>query len=576
MELQSGFPRHLHESKLIDYKDSEKYSKSNNYNAYNQIINDKIISEKEIIFQAFLFTGNSVIDLTYFDIHEIDHEQDFHFNREHLIVPLKLVSDTLYIVTFNPFDFEFFENELIKKYPHKKLKILISDKKGILNLNSKIEISIENKNLNIKSKSENNEKQEIMTQSEATKEKDLNMESDNHDKNEKEDLKSLTISNFLKQVLTSSINANADEIHFEPYNQSYRVRFKQNNELYIAFQQPKEIGEDIACKIKEMANLDVTAKRPQSGHLTIKISGSKSVDFKVSVCPLYVGDKIVFNVKHNNIDKLNFDSLGFETEDVIKLNKSLQSQDGVFIFNGKKQSGRKHSMYSVLKKLNSKKLNIYTIENNVGFYLDGINQIKTGKDFSYIEALDVISEQNADVIMLDVVQDVGVLKKLFQLAKTGRMILFKTNLKNTKEVMQFLLQSEISLLDIYTSLKLIISQALLSENCHHCEKEDLNISPTILREFNFNKSDIEDFDKLWKPIHSEGCLECENRGVSGLISIFDIFVISKEMRQLILNGQLKTFVDMIDNIDENILYNKAKIKFKDGLINFEQLKEIFY
>lgn len=577
MEKLSGFPLHLHENNLLDYKQFEEYKDSNNYNAFNEIAKEKILSEKELVFQAFLFTNESVIDLTYLDTKEIELNQDFEFNKNNLLIPIKINKNTLNVIVFNPFDKEVLVKKLNTKFDFEKIRIFISTKKDLLNLNEKLEVSKNNEVLNkdkeITSVNNNIEKQK--NKEEINKEKTEFIKKEEKKVSE-EELKNITIQNFLKQVLTGAINSNANEIHFEPYDRSYRVRFKQSNELYTSYNQPKEIGEDVAKKIKEMAGLDVDSKKYQTGNITLKINSSRSVDFKVSVCPLYANEKIVFNVKHIDSDKLSFNYLGLETEEVIKVNKSLEKKEGVFIFNGMKQSGRKHSMYTVLKSLDSNRLNIYTIENNVGFYLDGINQIKVNKDFTYEDAIEVVSSQNADVIMIDIVSDVDILKKLFQIAKSGRMILFKTNFKNNKEVMQYLLQSGISLLDIYTSLKMIISQALLKENCHDCEVEDHGLSPVLLKEFGFNKTEVEEFNKIWKPKKSTGCFECEDQGVKGLIAIFDVFVITKEMRQLILEGQLKTFVDMINSIDEKVLFNKAKSKFKDGVISFEQLKEIYY
>lgn len=573
MEELSGFPRHLLENDLIDYVKMENYKKYNNENAFNLMAKDKLLLDKELAFQAFLFTNESLLDLTYFNINEIELEQDLEFDKKNLILPVKMIDKKLVIMVFNPFNKAKISEKLQKKYPHDSLKIFIVAKKNLINFIEKVDVYFQNKDLNIKT----TEKKEIKKEEIMEKPSDkIEEKKEQGSLNEEENIKDQTIKNFLKLVLTSSINSNADEIHFEPYNNSYRVRFKQNNELNEVFSQPKEIGEDVSNKIKEMANLDLTSRKPQFGNLTLKINSSKSVDFKVSVCPLYFGEKIVFNVKHNDAANLNFDYIGLETEDVIKLNKSLQTQDGVFIFNGKKQSGRKYSMYTVLKSLNSKKMNIYTIENNVGFYLDGINQLKITQDFSYSDALEIVSSQNADVIMIDVIEDVNILKKLFQLAKTGRMILLKMNLRNNKEVMQYLIRSDISLLDIYMSLKVIISQELLKELCQNCKDSDMNVSVPMLKEMGFNEVEIEDYKTLWDSKISNGCLECEGSGHNGIIAIFDLFIISKDMRQLILNGQFKTFVDMIENIKEDILFEKAKIKFKEGLIDFEQLKLLHY
>lgn len=393
---------------------------------------------------------------------------------------------------------------------------------------------------------------------------------------DEDSVKKETIQRLMKQVLTGAINASADEIHFEPYNNSYRVRFKQNNELFEFLNLPKEISNDISNKIKEMSGIEIGENLgAQYGSLTLKINSSKSVDFKISICPLYLGDKIVFNVKNNNVEKIDFNNLGLETEDLIKINKSLISKDGIFIFNGKRRSGKTYSMYSLLKSLNSRRLNIYTIEKNIGFYIEDINQVKINKDFSYKDALSVIEEQDPDVIMIDIIEDIDMLKKVFQLSKSGRMILFSMNFSNNKEVLQYLIQSGISMLDIYTSLKMINSQALMKENCHDCIEDDISVSSLTLEELDFTEKEIEDHIDLWKAKHSMGCIECNFKKTSGLIALFDVFVMTKEIKELILTGNIDSFKNMISCIDEKAIYKKAKIKFKEGLISIEQLKEIY-
>ena len=580
MEKISGFPALLHENKIIDYKIFDKYKDSNNYNAYRSLAADRVVNDRDLIFQAFLFTGERVIDLTYFDMDNISIEQDFKFNEENSVIPLRLESDTLYIVVFNPFNINELSDKLKKKYEHELIKIFIAERKVIKTFNDKLSVFFENyptgkpDNYKVKVKDgiENKENlSNVKVENVSTNNKEnKNME----EQQDQDDLKQKTIQQLLKQVLTGAINSSADEIHFEPYKSSYRVRFKQNNELFEFSTLPKEISDDVAEKIKEMAGLLPQSKKTQFGNLTLKINSSKSVDFKVSICPLYQGEKIVFNVRHNDVERLSFEDLGLETQDIIKINQTLNNREGVFIFNGNKRSGRTCSMYTTLKSLNTKLLNIYTIESNIGFYIDEINQIKVNKDFSYIDALDVIAEQDADVIMVDVVEDVEMLKRLFKLARSGRMILFSTNFRNNKEVMQYLIQSGISLLDIYTTLKLIISQALLKELCNDCKEVDQSISPMILKDLEFSESEIEDFVDLWQAKKSNGCLECGFKKTVGLISIFDLFVISKEMKKLIFDGKLKTFVDMVDSMPDNVLYLKAKTKFKEGIIHFDDLKEL--
>lgn len=585
MDKLSGFPAHLLENKIIDHNAFELYRDSNNYNAYHKISRDKIMTDKTLTFQAFLFTGESVIDLTYFNVEEVELKQDLEFNKLNYLIPLKVIDGVLYIITFNPFNLKGLSTKLKSKYPHEFIKIFMSERKNIISFNNKLSVYLENKNSDIKPEiveTKTELKAEIEVEKEMPKEEEkIQPEKTSNNiteksNNDEEQIKKETIQRLMKQVLTGAINASADEIHFEPYNSSYRVRFKQNNELFEFLNLPKEISSDISGKIKEMAGIEDSIGKPQFGSLTLKINSSKSVDFKISICPLYLGDKIVFNVKNNNVEKIDFNNIGLETEDLIKINKSLISKDGIFIFNGKRRSGKTYSMYSLLKSLNSRRLNIYTIEKNIGFYIDDINQIKISKDFTYKEALDVIEEQDPDVIMIDVIEDIEMLKKVFNLSKSGRMILFSMNFKNNKEVLQYLIQSGISLLDIYTSLKMINSQALMKENCHDCIEDDISVSALTLEELGFTDKEITDHIDLWKAKHSVGCIECNFKKTSGLIALFDVFIMTPEIRELILSGDIDTFKNMISCIDDKIIYKKAKIKFKEGLISIEELKEAFY
>lgn len=585
MEKMSGFPAFLLESKLINSEDYNKYRDDNNYHSFHKMSKNKIVTDKNLITQAFFFSGESVIDLTYFNMENVELEQDFVFNKGNDIIPIKIKDNTLYIVSFNPFNSKGLSLKLQDKYPHEYIKIFMAERKIISNFNDKLEVFIENKkNIQEEIKMRHSSEEEMKKFNSENNSDKLKTNSEKiettankteHDINkEEDDVKKETIQRLMKQILTGAINANADEIHFEPYNSVYRVRFKQNNDLFEFLNLPKEISIELSNKIKEMAGIEHN-KRSNYGNITLKINSARSVDFKVSVCPLYLGDKIVFNVINNNVEKLTIDHLGFETEDFIKVKKTLLNKSGVFIFNGARRSGKTYSMYSFVKNLNAKQLNIYTIEKNVGYYLDDINQVKITKEFSYDDAIEVISEQDPDVIMIDMIENTEMLRKVFKLAKTGRMVLFSMNLKSNKEVLQYLIQSGISYLDIYLSLKMINTQLLLKENCHECIEDDIKIPSFTLEELGFNKIEIDGYIDLWKPKRSNGCTECNFKKTQNLIPIHDVFIVNNDMKEIILKGKLDIIENMVKTIDGENVYNNIKSKFKDGLIDIDQLKELF-
>lgn len=574
MENFTGFAKYLRDNNIMPESDIKRVLDSGN-SFTEEIYNNKYILENTLAVAIARYNKNCYIDLSHFNIDIVIDKQNHTWNKNNNIIPLILRDNCLYVALDNPINtakaFSYLKNE----YSVEKIIPLICERHKIIRFidslillseNKKNTANIENK---IESKSifgdkelNNNEEKKHAVSEKIRSENNKNP----HDNKEK------IISKFIQRVLISAINSDVDEIHFEPHDKSYRIRFKQYGEYYQSFVPPQEIKNDLSRKIREITNLSQTIKAPQRGNLTLKLNDVKNVDFKVSICPLVHGDKIVLKIMEDSITRLSFDNLGYTVEDRLKLIKSLDKTEGVYFFSGPVNSGKTYSMYNILNHFNSTVKNIYALEPNVGFNLSGINQLKISADFTYIEALEIANEQSADIILIDNVSDPEVLKKVFEIASNGRLIVCGINTLNNNDTFKYIQHSGINNLQQGLGFKGIISQRLLPKLCEDCKKNDI-LTKSVLNSIGLNEQHLFGFNVNWHPQISNGCIKCNESGVKGAVAIYEITLFNETTKELFFENKIEELYYYINN-SITPLKEQAIDKFKEGLISINTLKSI--
>ncbi|MFZ4551345.1 MAG: type IV-A pilus assembly ATPase PilB [Aquabacterium sp.] len=337
---------------------------------------------------------------------------------------------------------------------------------------------------------------------------------------------------FLQKMLIDAINAGASDLHFEPYEYNYRVRFRVDGELREITQPPIAIKDKLASRIKVISKLDISEKRvPQDGRMKLKF-GSKSIDFRVSTLPTLFGEKIVIRILDPSSAKLGIEALGYEPEEKKRLLEAIQRPYGMVLVTGPTGSGKTVSLYTCLNILNQPGVNISTVEDPAEINLPGINQVnvndKAGLTFS--AALKAFLRQDPDIIMVGEIRDMETGDIAIKAAQTGHMVMSTLHTNDAPTTLTRMMNMGIQPFNIASSVILITAQRLARRLCSNC-KAPADYPREALLNAGFKESDL---DGSWKPYRAVGCSSCNN-GYKGRVGIYQVMPISEEIQRIILS-----------------------------------------
>lgn len=337
---------------------------------------------------------------------------------------------------------------------------------------------------------------------------------------------------FLQKMLIDAINAGASDLHFEPYEYNYRVRFRVDGELREITQPPIAIKDKLASRIKVISKLDISEKRvPQDGRMKLKF-GSKSIDFRVSTLPTLFGEKIVIRILDPSSAKLGIEALGYEPEEKKRLLEAIQRPYGMVLVTGPTGSGKTVSLYTCLNILNQPGVNISTVEDPAEINLPGINQVnvndKAGLTFS--AALKAFLRQDPDIIMVGEIRDMETGDIAIKAAQTGHMVMSTLHTNDAPTTLTRMMNMGIQPFNIASSVILITAQRLARRLCSNC-KAPADYPREALLNAGFKESEL---DGSWKPYRAVGCSSCNN-GYKGRVGIYQVMPISEEIQRIILS-----------------------------------------
>ncbi|AXE29204.1 type IV-A pilus assembly ATPase PilB [Chromobacterium phragmitis] len=348
---------------------------------------------------------------------------------------------------------------------------------------------------------------------------------------------------FIHKMLLDAIGVGASDIHFEPYEKYYRIRYRVDGVLKEVAQPPLILKEKIASRIKVISKLDISEKRlPQDGRLKLVISKTRAIDFRVSTLPTLFGEKIVMRILDSSGASLDVDQLGFEAEQKEHLLKSIARPYGMVLVTGPTGSGKTVSLYTCLNILNKPDTNISTAEDPVEINLPGINQVNVNEKagLTFASALKAFLRQDPDVIMVGEIRDFETADIAIKAAQTGHMVFSTLHTNDAPATLTRMLNMGVAPFNIASSVLLIMAQRLARKLCNHC-KQPVEIPEEALLRAGFSKDDLAEG---WHPYGPVGCEECRNTGYKGRVGIFEVMPISDAMMRLIMkNG---TSVDISD------------------------------
>lgn len=346
------------------------------------------------------------------------------------------------------------------------------------------------------------------------------------------DVEDAPVVRFLQKMLIDAINMRASDLHFEPFEYSYRVRFRVDGELREITQPPIAIKEKLASRIKVISRLDIAEKRvPQDGRMKLKF-GSKSIDFRVSTLPTLFGEKIVIRILDSSSAKLGIEALGYEKEEKDRLMNAIVRPYGMVLVTGPTGSGKTVSLYTCLNILNQPGVNISTVEDPAEINLPGINQVnvndKAGLNFAV--ALKAFLRQDPDVIMVGEIRDLETADIAIKAAQTGHMVMSTLHTNDAPTTLTRLLNMGVAPFNIASSVILITAQRLARRLCEAC-KVPADYPRESMLKAGFKEREL---DGNWKPYRAVGCSACNN-GYKGRVGIYQVMPISEEIQRIILS-----------------------------------------
>ncbi|MFG5407851.1 type IV-A pilus assembly ATPase PilB [Piscinibacter sakaiensis] len=337
---------------------------------------------------------------------------------------------------------------------------------------------------------------------------------------------------FLQKMLIDAINARASDLHFEPYEYHYRVRFRIDGELREITQPPIAIKDKLASRIKVISRLDISEKRvPQDGRMKLKF-GNKAIDFRVSTLPTLFGEKIVIRILDPSSAKLGIDALGYEKAEKDRLLAAIQRPYGMILVTGPTGSGKTVSLYTCLNILNQPGVNIATVEDPAEINLPGINQVNVNDKagLTFAAALKSFLRQDPDIIMVGEIRDLETADIAIKAAQTGHMVMSTLHTNDAPTTLTRLLNMGVAPFNIASSVLLITAQRLARKLCENCKAPAEYPREALLRA-GYKE---EDLDGSWQPYRAVGCSACSN-GYKGRVGIYQVMPISDEIQRIILS-----------------------------------------
>jgi type IV pilus assembly protein PilB len=378
---------------------------------------------------------------------------------------------------------------------------------------------------------------------------------------------------FINQVILQAINRGASDIHFEPYEKTYRVRLRQDGILDELYKPPVTMAPRMAARLKIMAQLDIAERRvPQDGRLKLYLTKQRAIDFRVNTLPTMWGEKVVMRLLDPASAQMGIEALGYEEHQRNLFLNAIHKPQGMVLVTGPTGSGKTVSLYTALNILNTSAVNISTAEDPVEINLPGINQVnvnpKVGMTFA--NALRSFLRQDPDIIMVGEIRDLETAEIAIKAAQTGHMVLSTLHTNSAPQTLSRLMNMGVAPYNIASSVTLIIAQRLGRRLCQNC-KEEISIPPNELINQGFHENELKDLT-----IHKAvGCDQCNGRGYKGRVGIYEVMPVSEEIGRIIMaNGNALQIADQARREGVNDLRRSGLEKVRVGLTSLEEINRV--
>jgi type IV pilus assembly protein PilB len=378
---------------------------------------------------------------------------------------------------------------------------------------------------------------------------------------------------FLHKMLLDAFNMRASDLHFEPYEHNYRVRFRIDGELREIASPPVAIKDKLASRIKVISRMDISEKRvPQDGRMKLKVGPERVIDFRVSTLPTLFGEKIVIRILDPSSAKVGIDALGYEPEEKERLLSAISRPYGMVLVTGPTGSGKTVSLYTCLNLLNKPGINISTAEDPSEINLPGVNQVNVNEKagLTFAAALKAFLRQDPDVIMVGEIRDLETADISIKAAQTGHMVLSTLHTNDAPTTLTRMMNMGIPTFNIASSVILITAQRLARRLCPNC-KAPLDVPRKALLDAGYK---TEELDGSWTPYKPVGCSSCNN-GYKGRVGIYQVMPISEEIQRIILKGgSALDIAQQASREGVRTLRESGLLKVKQGVTSLDEVLSV--
>jgi len=378
---------------------------------------------------------------------------------------------------------------------------------------------------------------------------------------------------YINKILLDAISLGASDIHFEPYERNYRIRFRQDGILWEKAAPPSNQALRMSARLKVMARLNIAERRvPQDGRIKLKLSKNRAIDFRVNTCPTLYGEKVVLRILDATSAQLGIEALGFEEDQRDLFLEAIKKPFGMILVTGPTGSGKTVSLYTALNILNKPEINISTAEDPVEIQVAGINQvnINTRTGLTFAEALRAFLRQDPDIIMVGEIRDLETAEIAVKAAQTGHLVLSTLHTNDAPQTLTRLSNMGVPPYNIAGSVNLIMAQRLARRLCEHCKAPE-DIPEEALLEEGFSESEVAEGLTIYRAV---GCDRC-NGGYKGRVGIFEVMRVSEEIGRIIMeNGNAIQLKDQALKEGYYDLRRAGLRKVKAGVTSLEEVNRV--
>lgn len=561
----NGLLVNLIKAGLITHDSSNKYIEESNKqkkNIVTYLVDQNIVNSADVAEICEQEYGIPLLDLDAFDLLEIP--QKFINQKlieKHHALPIFTQGNTLYIAVSDPTNINALEDFGFTFSLH--TEALLVDEKKLQNAIGKLlQPSATDLANAIHDDAVNN--------LEVADEPDSNLNTDGIDTTGEDDA---PIVKYINKILLDAVRRGASDLHFEPYEKIYRIRFRVDGILYEIATPPVNLSTRFSARLKVMSRLDIAERRiPQDGRIKLRMAKNKSIDLRVSTLPTMWGEKIVLRILDSSAASLNIDQLGFDPEQKQLYLNTLEKPQGMILVTGPTGSGKTVSLYTGLNILNTPEINISTAEDPIEINLAGINQVQINPKagLSFASALRSFLRQDPDVVMVGEIRDLETAEIAIKAAQTGHLVLSTLHTNSAAETLTRLLNMGVPAFNVASSVTLIIAQRLARRLCPHCKTEH-HIPNEKLLEMGYSIDEVNEGIKIYKPV---GCDECSN-GYKGRVGLYEMMSISDNIANMIMQGANSLEIaNLAVNEGMVTLYRAGLLKAKMGITSLAEVNRV--